>query len=38
MSYKVKSTPGVIELSESEAASLFDKIAWEHLHMSGMSL
>jgi len=26
---------GVVELSESEAASLFDKIAWQHLHMSG---
>jgi len=25
----------VIELSESEAASLFDKIAWQHLRMSG---
>ena len=27
---------GVVELSESEAASLFDKIAWENLHMSGV--
>jgi hypothetical protein len=35
MSVKVKTTPGVIELSEAEAASLFDKIAWQRLHMSG---
>jgi len=35
MSVKVKTTSGAIQLSESEAASLFDKVAWHHLHMSG---
>lgn len=35
MSVKLKTTPGVIELSESEAASLFDKIAWQRLRISG---
>jgi len=37
MSVKVgESRCGVVELSESEAASLFDKIAWESLQMSGV--
>jgi hypothetical protein len=26
---------GIVELNESEAADLFDAIAWENLHMSG---